>query len=145
MKKQLLSLLTAIALLTGAGFTTLNAAQGMKQKPSKPFLIQGKLPHLTMMVKAMWDDKDVALTAKQKKELLVIRKETITQAKSLNKEIMPLEAEIVKASYDGVEPGKLKEKVQHLANLRASATMVHLECIYKTRLILTKEQLEIIE
>lgn len=145
MKKQFLSLLAATALLATAGATTLNANQGAKKQVSKPFLIQGKLPHLTMMVKIMWDDEDVALTPAQKQKLLVVRKETLTQAKSLNKEIIPLEAEIVKASDEGVKPEKLQEKVQHLADLRAKATMVHLDCIYKTRNILTKEQLEIIE
>ncbi len=145
MKKQLLSLLAATAFLATAGVTTLNASQGAKKQLSKPFLIQGKLPHLTMMVKILWDDEDVALTPAQKQKLLVVRKETIKQAKSLNKEIIPLEAEIVKASNEGVKPEKLHSKVQHLADLRAKATMVHLECIYKTRNILTKEQLEIIE
>ncbi len=145
MKKQFLSLLAATALLATAGATTLNANQGAKKQASKPFLIQGKLPHLTMMVKIMWDDEDVALTPAQKQKLLVVRKETITQAKLLNKEIIPLEAEIVKASDKGVKPEKLQKKVQHLADLRAKATMVHLDCIYKTRNILTKEQLEIIE
>ncbi len=118
---------------------------GANAKPSKPFLIQGKLPHLTMDVKTLWDDEEFALTNKQKERLLAIRKETISQAKALNKKIMALENKIVKASFDGVEPSELKDDVYKLAKLRAKATMVHLNCLYNTRKVLTKKQLSLVE
>ena len=144
MKKSFISLVTAVTLISGFGATTLSANQSQK-KQSKPFLIQGKLPHLTMMVKMMWDDADVALTPKQKEQLLVVRKETLHGAKVLNQKIIPLENEIVKASFAGVAPKELEKKVKALAELRAEATIVHLKCIYKTRKILTKDQLDMIE
>jgi hypothetical protein len=142
MKKKILTLLTITALVVTMGVSTLNAAQGKK---SKPFLIQERLPHLTGTVKIIWDDKDLALTNEQKKKLMVVRKDTMMGAKSLNKKIIALENEIVKASQDGALPESLKNKVSALAALRAEATMVHLACIYNTRKILTKQQLSIVE
>jgi hypothetical protein len=144
--KTPLSLLLSSLLLLGAMQTTLSAQNTPQQKKSsKPFLIQGKLPHLTMMVKMMWDDADLALTKEQKQKLLRIRKETLSQAKALNKEIIQLEESIVQASNNNVAPKKLKNNVFKLAKLRAQATMVHLKCIYNTRKTLTQEQLDILE
>jgi len=137
----LLSLIVLLSTLTG---TTLNA-DIPKKIQAKPFLIQNKLPHLTMMVKILWDDEDLALTSSQKKKLIKIRKETIYGAKSLAKEINPLESKIVEASFAGSDPKGLEADVIKLAKLRAKATIIHLQCIYNTRAILTKEQLEILE
>ncbi len=131
MKKIFLSLL-ALTLLS----TTILA---------KPFLIQGKLPHLTGMVKTLWDDKDFALTDEQKTKLLKVRKYTMKNAKALGKQIHKLESEVVDKSSDNVEPKLLQDKVNKLASLRAEATMVHLKCIYNTREILTEDQLYILE
>lgn len=143
-KTPLSLILTSLLLLTAAGATSLSAAP-IKQAKSKPFLIQGKLPHLTMMVKMMWEDPDLALTPAQKKKLLKIRRETISGAQQLNKEIMNLEDKIVTASNNGANPASLKKDVYKLANLRAEATMLHLKCIFYTRKILTKDQLDILE
>jgi hypothetical protein len=145
MKTKLISLLTATLLVTSIGSTALSANQTQKKTPTKPFLIQGKLPHLTMMVKILWNDEDLALTKDQKSKLLIVRKETVTKAKALGKKINKLESEIVKASNNGINPTMLKEKVYKLASLRTEATMIHLKCIYNTRKILTKEQLEVLE
>ena len=137
---------SALLVLSLAGTTALSAqGQGNKKPQGKPFLIQGKLPHLTGMVHILWDDEDLALTQEQQNKLLLVKKETMSKAKSLGKIINALEAKIVKASQEGAKPETLKESVSRLADLRAEATMVHLNCIYKTRHILTKEQLEIIE
>jgi len=143
MKKPLAIFAASVLLLT-ASSTTLSA-NTPKKAQSKPFLIQGKLPHLTMMVKMMWDDQDLALTPEQKQKLLKIRKETIRGAQKLNKEIMALESKIVTASNTGANPASLKKDVYKLANLRAQATMLHLKCIYNTRKILTQDQLDILE
>ena len=131
MKKTLLSLL-ALTLLS----TTVLA---------KPFLIQGKLPHLSGTVKMFWDDKDFALTDEQKTKLIEVRKYTMKNAKALGKQINKLEAEVVQESNNGAEPKLLKAKVSKLASLRARATMIHLNCIYNTRKILTEDQLYILE
>ena len=138
MKTTLLSLLTLAMLSTTILTTNLSANQ-------KPFLIQGKLPHLTGMVKVLWDDEDLALSTKQKAKLLEVRKYTMKNAKALGKQIRKLETEIVNKSNDNVEPKLLQDKVSKLASLRAEATMVHLKCIYDTREILTEDQLYILE
>ena len=149
MKSKSLKIISSAFLLFSFTSVTVINAQEMSQnqgkKQGKPFLIQGKLPHLTGMVHILWDDEDLALTEHQKKKLLVIKKETMSKAKSLARIINALEAKIVKASNDGADPKTLKDSVSRLASLRAEATMVHLNCIYKTRHVLTKEQLEIVE
>jgi hypothetical protein len=131
-------------LLFGITTTALHA-QPKQQKQTKPFLIQGKLPHLTMMIKQMWDDEDLALTKEQKAKLLKIRKTTIGALKKLKPQVAQLEAEIVAAAQAGENPKKLQAKIEQLAKLKAEATMVHLQCIYNTRKILTQDQRDILE
>jgi Spy/CpxP family protein refolding chaperone len=146
MKIKLATVLGSAALVAAMATTSLAAqASEAKKAQGKPFLIQGQLPHLTMMVKIFWDDEDVLLTKKQKEQLMKIRIETMSGAKALAKQINPLEASIVKRSNEGASTASLKADVEKLAALRAEATIIHLDCIYKTRKALTKEQLEIIE
>jgi len=142
MKNRILTLLGTAVLVSSLGLTSLNASSA---KPGKPFLIQGQLPHLTGMVKILWDDEDLALTADQQKKLIVVRKSTMSRAKALGKQVNALESKIVLASEKGATPESLKADVNRLASLRAQATIVHLECIYNTREILTTEQLYILE
>ena len=142
MKKTLLTLLTATLLFTGST-TVLSADKATQQ--AKPFLIQGKLPHLTMMVKILWDDEDLALTSKQQKQLLKIRKKTMGTAKTLKIKILKLEDKVVKESQAGAKPETMQKLVKEIASLRVQATMIHLECIYDTRAVLSKDQLYIVE
>jgi len=142
MKNRILTLLGTAVLVSSLGLTSLNASSA---KPGKPFLIQGKLPHLTGMVKILWDDEDLALTTEQQKKLTIVRKSTMSRAKALSKKVNILESKIVDASQKGATPESLKADVEKLASLRAQATMVHLECIYNTREILSDEQLYVLE
>ena len=142
MKNKILTLLGAAVLVSSLVLTSLNASS---VKSAKPFLIQGKLPHLTGMVKILWDDEDFALTTEQQKKLTIVRKNTISRAKAFGKEVNSLESKIVLASEKGATPESLKADVNRLASLRAQATMVHLECIYNTRKVLSDEQLYILE
>ncbi len=141
MRITLLSLLALTLFSTTVITTNLSASQ----KPAKPFLIQGKMPHLTGTIKILWDDEDLALNTEQKSKLMVIRENTLKNVKALAKKVNKLEAEIVEASNNASEPKSLKEKVDTLASLRAKATMIHLNCLYETRKILSKEQLSILE
>lgn len=93
----------------------------------------------------LWDDADLALTPKQKQKLLKIRKETIRGAKALMKQIKQLEAKVVQASKNGAAPASLQADVQKIASLRAQATMLHLKCIYITKSVLTKDQIDMVE
>ena len=143
--KKPLSLVLCSFLLLGSLSATTLSAQTMQQKPTKPFLIQGKLPHLTMMVKQMWNDEDLALTKEQKAKLLEIRKETIKALRTLKPEVAQLEAKIVAAVQSGEDRKNLETDLQKLAQLNTKATMIHLNCIYKTRHILTQDQRDILE
>ena len=136
MKIKYLTILSLLVLAIGS--TSLAAKQ-------KPFLIHGKLPHLTGTIMQLWEDEDLALTPEQKTKLKQIRLKTVNGLATLKGEVFPLENEIVKASINGANPEDLEEDVEKLAELRAEATMIHLNCIYDTKNILTKKQLQLIE
>ncbi|WP_187646941.1 hypothetical protein [Nitrosophilus labii] len=114
----------------------------VKQMKSSPFLIVGKMPHLTRLIKIHWDDPNLALSNEQKSKLLKIRKETIATVMKLTKKIGVLENEIAKSTMQGEEPKNIKPKVEELAKLKAKATMAHIRCIYDTKKVLTKKQLD---
>lgn len=113
----------------------------MQKKMNSPFLIKHGLPHLTKDVMRNWDNPAFALTAEQKEKLTAVRKETMGAVMKLKPEVMALKKEIVQASTSGTKAADLKEKVTKLASMEAEATMVHLNCIEKTKEILTKDQL----
>ncbi|WP_373004361.1 hypothetical protein [Sulfurimonas sp.] len=136
MTRKILTILTLLVLALGS--TSLLAKQ-------KPFLIHGQLPHLTGVIMQLWDDEDLALTPKQKAELKQIRIRTIGGLGTIKGEVFPLEAEIVEASNNGATPESLEDDVEKLAALRAEATMIHIKCIYDTKKVLTKKQLQLLE
>lgn len=136
MKIKYFTILTLLVLALGS--TSLSAKQS-------PFLIQGKMPHLTMLVKQNWNNEKLDLTTQQRKELKSIRQKTMGGVASLKGEIFPLEKSIVKASRQGATPASLEEDVDKLAELRAEATMIHLKCIYDTKKVLTKKQLQLLK
>ena len=136
MKIKYLTILSLLVLAIGS--TSLAAKQ-------KPFLIHGKLPHLTGTIMQLWEDEDLALTPEQKTKLKQIRLKTVNGLATLKGEVFPLENEIVNASINGANPEDLEEDVEKLAELRAEATIIHLNCIYDTKNILTKKQLQLIE
>jgi len=136
MKIKILTILSLLVLTLGS--TSLAAKQ-------KPFLIHGQLPHLTGIIMQLWDDEDLALTPEQKTKLKQIRLRTIGGLGTIKGEVFPLETEIVEASANGAKPESLENDVEKLAELRAEATMIHLKCIYDTKKVLTKKQLQLIE
>ncbi len=158
--KKTLVLLTALSVLAfgagkcghdagkcGAGKCGSSKGQMVKKKaykPSKPFLIMGKIPHYTGTVKLFWDDEDFALSADQKKKLLVVRKDTMSGVKPLGQKINKLENEIADAILGGASAKSLKAKVSKVAALKAEATQIQLDCVYNTQKILNKDQLEMI-
>ncbi len=114
-------------------------AAAPKQNMSKPFLILGKMPHLTKLVKQNWDT--LGLSNEQKEKLMQIKNETMSTVKSLQPKITKLENEVAKAAINGTKPDALKEKVDEIAKLKAEATMAHIKCIYNTKKVLTPKQL----
>ena len=113
----------------------------MKKKMNSPFLIKHGLPHLSKDVMRNWDNPAFGLTTDQKEKLTAVRNETMSTVMKLKPEVIALRKEIVQASTSGVKAADLKEKVDKLASMEAEATMVQLDCIEKTKDILTKDQL----
>jgi hypothetical protein len=135
-----------VALLMTVSLLTVDLmAQGNgkgKQNSNSPFLITGKMPHLTKLLMKQWDNPELHLSDEQKNKLLVVRKETIGNAQRLGKEITPLEKQVAEAILSGEEADSLQSIVQTIAKLKAEATMVHLRCIYNTQKILNQQQLD---
>jgi len=151
MKRLAITSLTAIALLSATLYAseestptmpmTKKSQQSKKaKKKQSPFLIKHGLPHMTKLMKKLWDDEKLALTPEQKEKLLVIRKETMGAIKQIKPEVMQLKKEIVQAGRKGDNAAALQPKVEKLAQLEARATMVHLTCIEKTKAVLTPAQ-----
>lgn len=109
---------------------------------SSPFLITGKMPHLTKLLMKQWDNPKLNLSTEQKDKLLMVRKETIAGVKTLTKKITPLEEQVAEGIFAQQTPEGLSSLVQNIAKLKTEATMVHLRCIYDTSGILDTQQLE---
>lgn len=114
------------------------------QKKASPFLISGKLPHLTKLLIKQWDNPALNLSSSQKTKLLVIRKNTIANVQALTTEITPLESKVAEGIFAKKTPEELKYLVETIASLKAQATMVHLRCIYNTREVLEEQQLNLL-
>jgi hypothetical protein len=125
--------------------TTFAMAEGSGKQKASPFLITTNLPHLTKLLMQKWDNSELQLTEEQRTKLLVIRKDTIGGVKSFGKEITALEEQVVKGSLGGKSPEELQGLVGKIEKLKGAATMLHLQCIYKTSNILDKEQLAVLK
>ena len=142
MNKKIVILATLLSLALFTLAASIQAAPDTGK--STPFLINGKMPHLAMLVKQQWDNPALKLTEEQKKQLQEVRKETMEGAQALGAKIMPLEQQVAEGIASGKTPKELKGLVDQVAALRAQATMIHLQCIYKTKKILSKEQMGVL-
>ena len=113
-----------------------------KKQEFSPFLIIGQLPHLTKVLMQQWDNPTLNLSAKQKEQLLVVRKETMGAVHKISPKAAELEKKIVAGCLAGKSPEELQPLVQALANYKAQASLVHLKCINDTRRILSPEQMK---
>jgi len=111
-------------------------------KKIKPFLIKKGLPHLTKILVKMWNDPKLNLTKEQKKRLVVVRKETLKGVKMYMPMVNMIQNKIVSATLNGANPKDLEKFVNKLATIKAKATMIHLQCIYNTKNILTPQQFQ---
>ncbi len=109
------------------------------------FLIQRGLPHYSIILKHLWNDKELALTKEQKDKLLVIRRDTIGGIKKLLPEFLKLKKEILKGAKSGADVATLSKLVDKVASIKAEATKIHLKCISDTKTVLTKEQMRYID
>ncbi|MCW8896011.1 MAG: hypothetical protein OQK48_04390 [Sulfurimonas sp.] len=135
MLKNLFALMV-ISLLT---MSSLHAAgQGT------PFLITGKMPHYTGIIKANWEDTRLNLTQEQKTKLVEVRKNTLNVVFAVKKKLAPLEQEVALKILSGSTPKELSTLVNKIAKYKIEATTAHLQCIYDTQEILSKEQLDLL-
>lgn len=143
MKKSRLVILTVVFMIISLAAGSA-LAQGKGKQKNPPFLITGKLPHHTKLLIKQWDNPELHLLDEQKTKLLVVRKETISAAQKLGKEIGALEQQVVEGSLGGKAPEELQALVQKVAQLKAEATMIHLRCIYNTSKVLDQQQLALL-
>lgn len=143
MKERLgvITILCVVFVLLAAG-TAMTGESG-KQKDS-PFLITGKLPHHTKLLMQQWDNDELQLLEEQRRQLLVVREETIGGVQRLGKEISELEKQVVEGSLGGKDPEDLRALVQKIEKLKGEATMIHLRCIHTTSQILNQQQLDLL-
>ncbi len=141
-KKRLILCVLILSVFLVAGSVM---AQGKGKAKNSPFLITGKMPHLTKLLMQQWENPDLNLSEEQRTQLLVVRKETMTGARSFAKEINDIEQQVAAGSVAGKPPEELKPLVEQVAKLKEAATMLHLSCIYKTSKILDKKQLAVLK
>lgn len=116
-------------------------AAAPKPPARMPFLVVGKMPHLTGTLKQHWDDTELALTPEQKAVLLEIRTSTLSAVMGFAKELDQLESSLAEQAMAAASPDKLAPLVNKISDLKTEATMVHLKCIQDTVEILDDRQL----
>ena len=136
-----ITLLTCIAVVSAEESRTPDNGAAMKPSVGKPFLVVGKMPHLTGTLKQHWDDADLKLTPEQKTVLLEIRKNTMSAVMGLAKELDQLESSLADQAMAATPPDQLAPLVNKISDLKTEATMVHLRCIYNTMEVLDDRQL----
>ena len=124
---------------------SLSATNVMAEGKNSPFLIVGKIPHLTKLLMQQWDNPELNLSDAQKTKLLVVRKTTLTGVRKLGPEIAPLEKQVADGIFAGKTPDELSSTVEAISKLKAEATMVQLRCIYDTSQILDQQQLDLLK
>jgi len=138
MRKKLFVLMASVAIFT------LTATSLMAQGKSSPFLITGKIPHLTKLLMQQWDDPELNLSDQQKPKLLEIRKETLTKVRNLAPEIGSLEKQVADGIFSGETAEDLSPIVTTIAKLKAEETMIQLRCIDATKKVLDQRQLDVL-
>jgi len=136
-----ITLLTCTAAVLAEETHTDDNGTKMKPPARTPFLVAGKMPHLTGMLKQQWDDPSLELTPEQKEALLLIRKNTMTAVMGLAEELDQLESSLAEQAMAAVPPDHLAPLVDKISDLKTEATMVHLKCIHDTMEILDDRQL----
>jgi hypothetical protein len=109
------------------------------------FLVSRGLPNYSYILKRFWDSKELNLKREQKRKLFKLREDIILKFKKLRRKISKLDRVIKVATKAGKTPEEIFPLIDELAKLKAQATKIKIESIYKTKEILTPEQLEFIE
>ena len=139
-----ITLLTCTAAVFSEEAHTDDSGTKMKPPARMPFLVDGKMPHLTGILKQHWDDPDLKLTPEQKVVLLLIRKNTMSAVMGLAGELDQLESSLAEQAMAGTPPDQLAPLVDKISDLKTEATMTHLRCLHDTMEILDDRQLAIV-
>ena len=136
-----IALLTCAVAVSAEESGTQDSGAKMKPPARMPFLVAGKMPHLTGILKQHWDDPALELTPEQKAVLLEIRKNTMSAVMGLAGELDQLESSLAEQAMATTPMNKLAPLVDKISDLKTEATMVHLRCIHDTMEILDDRQL----
>jgi hypothetical protein len=136
-----IALVTCTGPVSSEEVRTQDSGASMKPPARMPFLVDGKMPHLTGILKQHWDDPELLLTPEQKVVLLTIRKSTLSAVMGLVKELDQLESSLAEQAMAAVPPDQLAPLVDKISDLKTEATMVHLRCIHDTMEVLDDRQL----
>jgi hypothetical protein len=136
-----IALVTCTGPVSSEEVHTQDSGATMKPPARMPFLVDGKMPHLTGILKQHWDDPELLLTPEQKVVLLTIRKSTLSAVMGLVKELDQLESSLAEQAMAAVPPDQLAPLVDKISDLKTEATMVHLRCIHDTMEVLDDRQL----
>ena len=136
-----ITLLISITAVLAEETHTPDGGAAMKPPARMPFLVVGKMPHLTGTLKQHWDDAELKLTPEQKTVLLEIRKNTMSAVMGLAGELDQLESSLAKQAMAATPPDQLAPLVDKISDLKTEATMVHLRCIHDTMEVLDDRQL----
>ena len=134
-------LLTCTTVVLSQEAHTDDGGAQMKPPARMPFLVVGKMPHLTGILKQHWDDPGLKLTPEQKTVLLEIRRNTMSAVMGLAEELDQLESSLAGQAMAATPPDQLAPLVGKIGDLKTEATMVHLKCIHDTMEILDDRQL----
>jgi len=136
-----IALLTCTVAVSSEEARNQDSGAAMEPPTRMPFLVDGKMPHLTGILKQHWDDPELLLTPEQKVVLLNIRKNTMSAVMGLVKELDQLESSLAEQAMAATPPDQLAPLVDEISDLKTEATMVHLRCIHDTMEILDDRQL----
>lgn len=129
---------------TAHNHKTEKKGQKFKQEerfPADYFLIHKNMPHYMQVFNTFENDTALALSKEQKQEINALREKVVIKVAELAHKIKSLEEALKKrVVFEDVAAAELKPFVSEIANLRAELTLSHIECIQKTRALLTKEQ-----
>jgi len=128
--RNIITALAAAVMLLFCGGTALGSTSGQPvlDKNALPFLINGRLPHLTGMLMKQWDNPELGLTDQQKRWLKVVREETIADVKRLTSEVATLEKQVVDGINSGLEPDDLYPAERPKRQPQESSTP--LQCLF---------------
>lgn len=109
--------------------------------PADYFLIHKNMPHYMQIFNLFENDTALALSELQKKKIHALREKVVIKVAEVAHKIKALEEKLQKkVIFVDMTTAEIKPLVVEIANLRTELTLSHIECIQKTRALLTEEQ-----